>query len=92
MPSGVSLNPEKEQMDTPLLIRPGPPWLLSVGGGPVISPAYADDQMAKAALPRTSAQMVERLGITDPLSLLEELATHAPPPFTTKLTFFALRD
>ena len=67
-PSGVSFNPEKEQIETPLLMRVpgGDGWLLD-GGGPVISPANAMDEPASAAAPSNSAAIGERLIMTVPL-------------------------
>jgi hypothetical protein len=64
----VSLRPEKEQSELPLLIEvPGAGLPFTVGGGPVISPAEARDDTAKAAAPRATRQRLERWIMTDPL-------------------------
>jgi hypothetical protein len=66
MPSGVSFSPENEQIDSPLLMRPAVFWLLSVGGGPVISPASAADEATSAARPIEVAIVLKRFVMTDP--------------------------
>jgi hypothetical protein len=64
----VSFSPENEQIDTPLLILvPGAEGWLVGGGGPLISPADASVDAARAATPKASAQMLERLIMTDPI-------------------------
>jgi hypothetical protein len=55
----------------------------------VISPASAAEETTNAATPIEVASVLIRFLMTDPLLLLEELATHARRPCTTKLTLFA---
>ena len=68
IPSGVSLRPENEQIEAPLLNRvPGGDGWFDVGGGPLISPAAATVDASMAAVPMIEARIVERFVITDPL-------------------------